>query len=85
MLKIVLTTLPQLNGNIIAIVDTSKNINTHVMSRENIAANINKRIRPSNGSKNSPTCTVPAEHSVAKHAADDSYYFRRNRKIIIVK
>lgn len=67
-----LTTLPQLNGNISAIADTSKNMSRQVMSIESSAENIINRNRPSNGSKNNPTCTVPAEHSVNKHAADDN-------------
>lgn len=52
--------------------DTSKNMSRQVMSIENNAENIINRNRPSNGSKNKPTCTVPAEHSVNKHAADDN-------------
>lgn len=67
-----LTTLPQLNGNISAMADTSKNMSRQVISIENNAENIINRNRPSNGSKNKPTCTVPAEHSVNKHAADDN-------------
>lgn len=43
------------------------------MSMEISAENIIKRMRPNSGSKNNPTCTVPAEHSVYKHAADDNY------------
>lgn len=70
--RAVLTTLPQLNGNISAMADTSKNMSRQVMSIENNAENIINRNRPSNGSKNKPTCTVPAEHSVNKHAADDN-------------
>lgn len=68
------TTLPQLNGNIKAIVEISKNSSRQVMSMEISAENIIKRMRPNSGSKNNPTCTVPAEHSVNKHAADDSYF-----------
>lgn len=50
-----LTTLPQLNGNINAMADTSKNINRQVISIENNAENIINRNRPNNGSKNNPT------------------------------
>lgn len=32
---------------------------------------------PINGSKKRPTCTVPAEHSQARQAADESYEFKR--------
>lgn len=67
-----LTTLPQLNGNISAIAETSKKIKRQVISIENSAENIINRNRPNNGSKNNPTWTVPAEHSVTKHAADDN-------------
>lgn len=55
-----------------AIADTSKNMSEQVRSIEISAENINSRSLPSNGSKNNPTCTVPAEHSVNKHAADDN-------------
>lgn len=41
-----LTTLPQLNGNISAIADTSKNMSRQVMSIENSAENIINRNRP---------------------------------------
>lgn len=68
----VLTTLPQLKGNIKTIVEISKNSNRQVINTENSVENIIKRIRPKSGSKNNPTCTVPAEHSVTKHAADDN-------------
>lgn len=71
-LNCLLTTLPQLNGNINAIVEISKNSSRQVISTENSAENIIKRMRPNSGSKNNPTCTVPAEHSVTKHAADDN-------------
>lgn len=83
-----LTTLPQLNGNISAMADTSKNMSRQVMSIENSAENIINRNRPSNGSKNKPTCTVPAEHSVSKHAADDNChadetYTQTNKQIYL--
>lgn len=67
-----LTIFPQLNGNISAIVDTSKNNIRQVNSMENSVENIINRNRPNKGSKNNPTWTVPAEHSVTRHAADDS-------------
>lgn len=82
--KTELTTLPQLNGNISAIADTSKNSSRQVISIENSAENIINRNRPNNGSKNNPTCTVPAEHSVNKHAADDNCKEKwKNGKITI--
>lgn len=43
------------------------------MSIEKSAENIINLKRPNNGSRNKPTCTVPAEHSVTKHAADDNW------------
>lgn len=67
-----LTIFPQLNGNMSAIVDISKNSIRQVMSMENSAENIINRRRPNNGNRNSPTCTVPAEHSVTRHAAEDN-------------
>lgn len=49
---------------------------------ENSVENIIKRIRPKSGSKNNPTCTVPAEHSVTKHAADDNCVKEEKKTII---
>lgn len=46
------------------------------------AENIINRNRPNNGSKNNPTCTVPAEHSVNKHAADDNCMKNEWKKMI---
>lgn len=66
------TTLPQLNGNISAMADTSRNMSRQVIRVENSAENIISRSRPSSGSKNNPTCTVPAEHSINKHVTEDN-------------
>uniref|UniRef100_A0A8D8BTZ7 (northern house mosquito) hypothetical protein n=1 Tax=Culex pipiens TaxID=7175 RepID=A0A8D8BTZ7_CULPI len=62
---------PQLKGNISAMCDISKNSIKHVINSENRAQNTINLNRPISGSKNNPTCTVPAEHSQAKQAADD--------------
>lgn len=69
-----LTTFVQLNGNISAICEMSRNNMRQVIRRENSAQNTIKRIRPINGSRNKPTCKVPAEHSHARQAADDNYH-----------
>jgi hypothetical protein len=64
--------LAQLNGNIKAICEISKNSIKQVSNNENKAQNTINRNRPISGNKNNPTCTVPAEHSQARHAAEDS-------------
>lgn len=43
------------------------------MRRENNAQKTINLKRPISGSKKRPTCTVPAEHSQARQAADDNY------------
>lgn len=77
-----LTSFAQLNGNISAICEISKNSIKLVKSNENIAQNTIKRKRPISGNRNRPTCTVPAENSLAKHAADDIYMPQLNNKEI---
>lgn len=51
----------------------SKNSIKHVIKSEKRAQNTMSLNRPINGNKNSPTCTVPAEHSQARQAAEDNY------------
>lgn len=58
----------------------SRNSMRQVSSSENNAQNTINRSRPISGNRNSPTWTVPAEHSHAKHAADDSCRFGIKRK-----
>lgn len=70
--RFALTTLPQLNGNISAMCDMSRNSIRQVISSENSAQKTISRRRPISGNRNRPTCTVPAEHSHARHAADDN-------------
>lgn len=72
MVAVILTTFPQLNGNISAICEMSKKSIKHVIKSENRAQNTINLNRPISGSKKSPTCTVPAEHSHARQAADDN-------------
>lgn len=67
-----LTTLVQLNGNMSAICEMSRNNIRQVISREKIAQKTINLKRPMSGSKKRPTCTVPAEHSQARQAADDN-------------
>lgn len=71
------TTRAQLNGNINAICDISKNSIKQVTSNENNAQNTMSLSLPINGSKKRPTCTVPAEHSQARQAADESCEFKQ--------
>lgn len=55
-----------------AICDISKNSIKQVMRRENSAQKTINLKRPISGSKKRPTCTVPAEHSQARQAAEDN-------------
>lgn len=55
-----------------AICEISKKSIKHVIKSEKSAQNTINLSRPINGNKNNPTCTVPAEHSQARHAADDN-------------
>lgn len=66
-----ITNLGQLNGNIRAMCDISRNTIKLVSNNENIAQNTMSRKRPISGRKNKPTWTVPAENSHKIHAADD--------------
>lgn len=66
-----LTNFGQLNGNISAMCEISRNTIRLVNSNENIAQNTINRSRPINGRKKRPTCTVPAENSHKMHAAED--------------
>lgn len=50
----------------------SKNNIKHVIKSEKRAQNTISLNRPIKGNKNSPTCTVPAEHSQARQAAEDN-------------
>lgn len=50
----------------------SRNNMRHVIRRENSAQNTINLRRPMSGSKKRPTCTVPAEHSQARQAAEDN-------------
>lgn len=72
----ILTTFPQLNGNISAMCEMSKNNMRQVIKSENSAQNTINLSRPISGNKKRPTWTVPAEHSQARHAADDSWQSR---------
>lgn len=65
-------TLVQLNGNMSAICEMSRNNIRQVISKEKIAQKTINLKRPMSGSKKRPTCTVPAEHSQARQAADDN-------------
>lgn len=67
------TTFVQLNGNIRAICDISRKSMRHVMRSEKSAQKTISLRRPMSGSRKRPTCTVPAEHSQAKQAAEDNY------------
>lgn len=68
----ILTIFVQLKGNIRAICEISRNIMRHVIKSENSAQKTINLRRPMSGSKNRPTCTVPAEHSQARQAAEDN-------------
>lgn len=90
LIKKKLTTFVQLNGNMSAICEISRNNMRQVIRREKRAQNTIKRMRPINGSRNRPTCNVPAEHSQARQAADDNYTYihtikDNNIKDIIIK
>lgn len=54
-----------------------------VKSNENIAQKTIRRNRPISGRRNRPTWTVPAENSLAKHAADDIYGGKQMEKYVI--
>lgn len=71
-MRVILTTFVQLKGNIRAIWETSRNIMRHVINREKSAQNTINLRRPMSGSRKRPTCTVPAEHSQARQAAEDN-------------
>lgn len=62
-----------MNGNIRAMCEISKNSIKQVIRREKSAQKTINLKRPISGSKKRPTCTVPAEHSQARQAADDNY------------
>lgn len=55
-----------------AMCEISKNNIRQVISKEKIAQKTINLKRPMSGSKKRPTCTVPAEHSQARQAADDN-------------
>lgn len=65
--NVILTILPQFNGNKYMMCVTSKNSKTQVTMKLNMVTNIINRILLRNGNKNKLSLTVPEVHKHNKH------------------